>query len=244
MGAVVVGRRRSGVAGGGATSRAVADDLPANLRVERPPAGSVPCRLAVGQNQAQQVHRGCDDPRAQKGLRAVCLSAAAPQSRATMLSQSWFTSDSRVSHAGIGGLCEVAGAQVGRQGGRPHISRIERSRPGVHAECGRLAMMKDQTGQMRLTGRVPPQLTPLEKSQFCLTAILGTYANITTMTTLFVLTMFTKGSLLCHIYPPATPSRTASLEAGRLGKIWPSNLRLAPGRIFRPLMAIPDQGRS
>jgi len=59
----------------------------------------------------------------------------------------------------------------------------------------------------------------MEKSQFRLTAIPGTYANITTMTRFFGLATFTKGSLLCHIYPSATPSRTASLEAGRLGKI-------------------------
>ena len=49
-----------------------------------------------------------------------------------------------------GGLCEVAGARVGRHEWRPHISRIERCRRSMHAARGVSDEMLD--GQVRLGG--------------------------------------------------------------------------------------------
>src|SRR5208337_4602779 len=64
---------------------------------------------------------------------------------------------------------------LGVANGRPHISRIERSRRSMHAARGVSDEMLD--GQVRLGGTFR-HIWALEISQFRLTAITKTYPNI------------------------------------------------------------------
>src|SRR5271165_2400291 len=91
---------------------------------------------------------------------------------------------------------------LGVANGRPHISRIERSRRSMHAARGVSDEMLD--GQVRLGGTFR-HIWALEISQFRLTAITKTYPNIATIAPLCILVPFAMGRVVCHICRAVEP---------------------------------------